>query len=53
MKALVVPDAPVLTEHISWLNKNPFFNMISQGRKKLKKKSRKGKLQKKNVVNRR
>ena len=54
MKALAVPDVPPLEEQISWQNKNPFFNMVSQGRKKLKKKSRKGvKLQKKNTVGKR
>lgn len=53
MKALAIPDAVVPAE-LAWQSKNPFFNMVSMGRKKLKKKSRKGgKLQKKNISVRR
>lgn len=53
MKALAVPE-PHLPDDLTWESKNPFYNMVSMGRKKLKKKSRKGvKLQKKGLSVRR
>lgn len=53
MKALAIPD-PQPLENITWESKSPFYNMMSIGRKKLKKKSRKGhKSQKKGISIRR
>jgi hypothetical protein len=53
MKALAVVDVPPLEDQISWQNKSPFFNMVSQGKKKLKKKGRRtGKSLKKSLAGR-
>jgi hypothetical protein len=47
MKAMVVPDMTTEPSLLGWESKSPFYNMVSQGKKKLKKRRRNGKSQQK------